>query len=133
MPPYDVAAAKVDWREKHVVGPVKDQGNCGSCWAFMASHPMESIVAISTGVLYNLSPQQLIDCDENSGCSGGWPTYSWNYYRDKGAVLEADYPYQGVEGTCRDASLKKVAYTATVPYKYITTANKEAMKEALRI
>jgi len=62
----------MDWRTKGVVNPVKDQGQCGSCWAFSAAGALESQWAIKNGKLLSLSEQQIVDCDNNeSGCNGG--------------------------------------------------------------
>lgn len=134
VPPYEENARSVDWRNQNVITPVKDQGGCGSCWTFMATHPFEASIAIKTGVLYRISQQQLVDCDKtyNAGCSGGWPTDSWEYYSTVGAVLDEDYPYTGRDESCKDANLEKVAYTTSAAYRYVTDGDKEAMKTALR-
>ena len=63
----------VDWRDKGVVNPVKNQGMCGSCWAFSAVSSIESHHALATGTLLSLSEQQVVDCDTTCyGCNGGW-------------------------------------------------------------
>jgi len=84
-----------DWRSKNVVTPVKDQGSCGSCWAFSAIQNIESQWAIKKGNLTSLSAQQLIDCDiKNCGCLGGWPHVAMKFLADNGGLsTEADYPY----------------------------------------
>jgi len=64
----------LDWREKNVVNPVKDQAQCGSCWAFSTVGSIESRWAIKTGTLLSLSEQELVDCEHNNGdagCDGG--------------------------------------------------------------
>lgn len=66
-------ASPVDWRTMGAVNPVKDQGQCGSCWAFSATSAIESAHYLSFSTLYNLSEQQVVDCDSSSyGCDGGW-------------------------------------------------------------
>jgi len=65
--------ASVDWRTKGAVNAVKNQGQCGSCWAFSAVSSMEGHHFIKTGTLLSLAEQQMVDCDTQSqGCNGGW-------------------------------------------------------------
>ena len=99
----DVAAlpASVDWRTKGVVSPTKNQGGCGSCWAFSATEVMESAVAIASGKLLVLAPQQLVSCAPNpndcggtGGCQGSVQWLGFNYTQHMGGMtLEKDYPY----------------------------------------
>jgi KDEL-tailed cysteine endopeptidase len=100
--------SSVDWTTKGVVTPVKNQGDCGACWAFSSTGSTECRYAIANGVLNSLSEQQLVDCsheDGNNGCSGGQMDGAFKYIESNGGLCsEADYPYTGVAGTCRATS-----------------------------
>lgn len=94
-----------DWRSYGVVNDIKDQGNCGSSWAFSTIFACESAWAIRTGKLLNFSEQNLIDCDTKMyGCEGGYPDEAWAYltkYQNSSLMLNSDYPYQGFQGNCQ--------------------------------
>lgn len=91
--PRDVPAS-VDWRKKGAVSSVKDQGNCGSCWAFSATEEIESQVFMKTGKLPILSTQQIISCDKtDDGCDGGNTETAYAYVKKAGGLDTAsDYP-----------------------------------------
>jgi len=95
----------IDWRNKGVVTPVKDQGNCGSCWTFSTTGCLESHHAITTGKLVSLSEQQLVDCARkfnNFGCNGGLPSQAFEYIRYNGGIdTETSYPYRGFDSSCK--------------------------------
>jgi len=94
----------LDWRALGVVSPIRDQGQCGSCWAFSAAEAIESAVAIKTNKLTLLSPQQLIDCSRtygNQGCYGGWMDYAFQYVKKKGIATEENYPYKAINQKCK--------------------------------
>lgn len=93
-----------DWRDKGVVNPIKDQADCGSCWAFSAISTSESAYSIATGVLYQFSEQDLIDCSPLFGCSGGWPTDALSFIMEVQYgqfMTEQDYPYRALDCACQ--------------------------------
>ncbi|XP_072999074.1 senescence-specific cysteine protease SAG12-like [Typha latifolia] len=92
----------VDWRQRGAVTDVKNQGNCGSCWAFSAVAAIEGINKIKRGPLISLSEQELVDCDFlDYGCNGGWMNNAFNFLMQNGGIdTGSDYPYQGHQGTC---------------------------------
>jgi len=94
----------IDWRAQGVVSPVKNQGSCGSCWAFGTTGAIESANKIKTGQIVLLSEQQLVDCagsSGNQGCNGGLPSSAYNWIRTNGICSAADYPYTGRDGSCK--------------------------------
>ncbi|XP_031276247.1 vignain [Pistacia vera] len=99
----DLVPPSVDWRKKGSVNPVKDQGKCGSCWAFSTIAAVEGINHIKTNKLVSLSEQELVDCDtsENQGCNGGLMDLAFEFITKKGGITtESNYPYQANDGTC---------------------------------
>lgn len=119
--PYTGPAGLVDWTGKYTT-PVKNQGYCGSCWAFSASEQIEADAIRQFGWSKTtsgwLSPEQLVDCDtRSSGCNGGWPEWAYDYVKRAGGIeLETDYPYSayyGNSGSCKATSSKfKVGVTS---------------------
>ena len=104
-----------DWRDKGVVAPVKDQGSCGSCWAFSTVGNLEGLYALEKGVVKTFSEQLLVDCDtSDSGCNGGLMELSFTWLKKNGGfMLDADYPYTGRKSTCKQDKTKFVDMTVT--------------------
>jgi cathepsin L len=102
-----------DWRDKGIVNAIKDQQDCGSCWAFSVVQAQESQWALHNQELYSLSEQNLVDCVTTClGCDGGdeGPAYRYEIDFQSGLWnLESDYPYEGKKDTCRFASHTGVA------------------------
>ena len=128
-------ADSVNWVDAGAVTPVKDQGQCGSCWAFSTTGSLEGAHFVASGELLSFSEQQLVDCAYikygNYGCNGGLQDNAYNYYEDgNDAMLESSYKYQGVKGSCAyDAS---EATNVTVSnYVDVTPSNPTQMKAAL--
>ena len=107
----------VDWRTKGVVSNVRNQGGCGSCWAFATIATLESHVAIQTGKLLAMSEQQLVDCVQNpqhcggtGGCEGATEELGFDYVHKAGGIIARDnYKYTAVDGTCKDTKNPKIA------------------------
>ena len=114
VPTTPLAETAVDWREKHgIVSEVKNQGACGSCWAFSAAAALESAGAIATGKLHDLSEQQYVSCAPNpkqcggaGGCDGSTQPLAFNYSVTNGLVAQERYPYTAKTGSCETLKTK---------------------------
>jgi len=127
-------ADSVDWTTvAGIVNPVKDQGQCGSCWAFSAVGAMESSYALASGKLQSYSEQQVVDCDTAvcQGCNGGWNDDAISYAGTAGLAAETDYAYTGKDGTCKESSTSKLLAPGTVSGFNSVAKNNDALKSAI--
>jgi C1A family cysteine protease len=104
VPQTGVAFTTWDWgiNKTGVVTPVKNQAQCGSCWAFSATETIESAWALAGNTLTALAPQQIVSCDTvDQGCNGGWPYHAYEYVIAAGGMVsETNFPYHGTNGVC---------------------------------
>jgi cathepsin L len=118
--PFQVGAA-LNWVTKGAVTPIKDQGQCGSCWAFSATGAIEGAVQISSGSLVSVAEQELVDCagaQGNQGCNGGLMDYAFDYVISKqGIAKESDYPYTARDGRCKSGLARVSKISAYVDVK----------------
>ncbi|KAL3317768.1 Cathepsin L2 [Cichlidogyrus casuarinus] len=125
------APAKLDWREHGAVTAVKDQGGCGSCWAFSATGSLEGQIFLKKNKSVSLSEQQLVDCSiQNQGCNGGLMDLAFDYIITNGGIEAEDtYSYKGNQGICKFNSSNIVANC--LGYVDLPMGNENALKKAI--
>ena len=126
----------IDWRDHGIVGAVRNQGQCGSCWAHAAVETIESLVAQKTEKLVELSVQSLVSCDKvDSGCSGGLPDNAYTFVRRHGLPAEDNYPYTsgsgGDDGSCHDTSVYAVSPATVTGFKDVPQNDEEVLRSVI--
>merc|ERR1711939_52719 len=109
-------AAAIDWTVKGAVTPVKNQGQCGSCWAFSTIGGLEGAWQLSTGNLVSMSEQRLVDCDHtDNGCHGGLMDQGFQWAESNDIATEDSYPYTAQDGSCKSSG-----FTTAIPSGSVT-------------
>jgi C1A family cysteine protease len=137
--PVDPSAlpASVDWTTQGAVTPVKNQGNCGSCWSFSTTGSLEGAYFLKYGNLLSFSEQELVSCDTtDSGCNGGWMDNAFEYITANGGITTEDqYPYTsgttGQTGSCKTTGYTNVANSAPAGFTDVEVNNVQALMSAV--
>jgi len=123
---------EIDWSTKGAVTAVKNQGHCGSCWAFSTTGSMEGANQIASGKLASLSEQQLVDCSKaNGGCQGGLMDLGFKFAEVNEVCSEQSYPYKGIAGTCATSCSAAIPKGGVSGYKDVAPKSMKDMMSAV--
>jgi C1A family cysteine protease len=129
---FEAVPTSIDWRTKNAVTPVKDQGQCGSCWAFSAIGAVEGAFAIKNKKLQDFSEQELVDCAQaqgNEGCNGGLMDGAFEYIIAAGGNCpEKSYPYKAMDGKCKSSTCPRMK--TITGYKDVKANDEKALATA---
>merc|ERR1711907_464895 len=133
FPEITDVADSIDWVSKGAVTPVKNQQQCGSCWAFSTTGSLEGAYFVASGKLESLSEEDLVQCDHNGdqGCQGGLMDNAFSWVQQNGICSENDYPYTsggGQTGTCKKTCSPVVTITG---HTDVPARNEDALKSAV--
>jgi len=131
--PVAAPGAPINWNSRGVITPVKNQEQCGSCWAFSATETVESANLLAGKPLTIGAPQEIVDCDKNDdGCSGGDPREALSWVQQTGGLdMENCYPYRGVNEQCQSSRCAKspnLRVSSVIPI----AANENSIYQALQ-
>ena len=131
--PYNKIPDVLDYRTKNAVTPVKNQGRCGSCWAFSTVGALESKYALDTGKLERFSEQKLVDCsDSNFGCNGGFMHKAFDDILWKGGLpLEENYPYTALVNPC-NKNIPEFKKLNLLGYQFVLSHSSSALQTSLQ-
>jgi C1A family cysteine protease len=117
------SASTIDWTTKGAVTPVKNQGQCGSCWAFSTTGGLEGSWKLATGNLVSMSEQQFVDCDTGSGgCNGGSMEQAFDWAESTAVATESSYPYTAKDGSCKGSGSTAIPAGGVTGYKQVGTS-----------